>query len=392
MNIFLFFAEGQDASEERFLLEHWQCTYTQKSNTILQGSDFKALFNKFVIMFRSVFMYLKVLPAYRVFRSLSPASSGKVVHQISPGVVTTAFPFGPTKPEKIDIGRLETPFGTIEMTVSYRKDVSRALADRPEVIPAESIIPDYAPSLSNRIPIRTSTMPVSIQTTGQRSSGIAVHHPAPPGGRQRANTGRGSGATAFERANRMEAHSQPSLIDHARLSFSPPVVGARSMWTESGPVPVARERQNSEPPFPSFNPSSVGAYSSSPRGMIGAYSASPRGQAAAAAAASIAEEQQLLFPRSSGTSGVSGGSAIDGDRVLTAVSPPSFSQYEIALHESPDPEFDGPVFSIEGSFAVDEESDVNSFVRFCQSKPSLLLIEDENKQMPKLERVFSIKN
>ncbi len=79
--------------------------------------------------------------------------------------------------------------------------------------------------------------------------------------------------------------------------------------------------------------------------------------------------------------------------MLTAVSPPSFSQYEIALHESPDPEFDGPVFSIEGSFAIDEESDVNSFVRFCQSKPFLTLIEDENRQMPKVDRgVFSVKN
>lgn len=35
-----------------------------------------------------------------------------------------------------------------------------------------------------------------------------------------------------------------------------------------------------------------------------------------------------------------------------------FPQYEAALHESPDPEFDGPVFSIEGSFATGEETDV----------------------------------
>lgn len=62
------------------------------------------------------------------------------------------------------------------------------------------------------------------------------------------------------------------------------------------------------------------------------------------------------------------------------------------MHESPDPEFDGPVFSIEGSFATGEETDVNSFVRFCQSRPVLLLIEDENKQMPKLDRMFSVKN
>ena len=68
----------------------------------------------------------------------------------------------------------------------------------------------------------------------------------------------------------------------------------------------------------------------------------------------------------------------DGERVLTAVSPPSFSMYERAMHESPDPEFDGPVFSIEGSF---NEDDVNSFVRFCQSKPVLLLVEDEQAAM-----------
>ena len=62
------------------------------------------------------------------------------------------------------------------------------------------------------------------------------------------------------------------------------------------------------------------------------------------------------------------------------------------MHESPDPEFDGPVFSIEGSFAQGEETDVNAFVRFCQSRPVLMLIEDENRAMPKPERVFSVKN
>jgi hypothetical protein len=60
MNIFIFCDAPVEAGE-RVLLEHWQCVYTQKSNTILQGSDVKALYNKFVIMFRSLYIYLKVI-------------------------------------------------------------------------------------------------------------------------------------------------------------------------------------------------------------------------------------------------------------------------------------------------------------------------------------------
>lgn len=43
-----------------------------------------------------------------------------------------------------------------------------------------------------------------------------------------------------------------------------------------------------------------------------------------------------------------------GERVLTATSPPTFSMYERAMHESPDPELDGPMFAFEQSFAADE--------------------------------------
>lgn len=61
MNIFIFYeAPSESQPQERVLLEHWQCVYAQKSNTILQGSDVKALYNKFVIMFRSLYIYLKV--------------------------------------------------------------------------------------------------------------------------------------------------------------------------------------------------------------------------------------------------------------------------------------------------------------------------------------------
>ena len=370
MNIFVYYSEAPDVSQERYLLEHWQCSYIQKSNTILQGSDVKALYNKFVIMFRSLLVYLKVLPAYRVFRSLSPTASAKIVPQVSSAMLTTSFPFGATKPEKIEIGRLDTPFGTIEVNVSYRKDVSFALSDRPEVIPAESIIPDYAPSLGARI--RSSTKPVSIQSTPLRSRpdrprASTLAHLGPVSGLHSPSARGGSG--------RVEAQSQPALADHSRLSFSPPTVGAQSMWSDarsSAPAP-SRDRQNSEPPFPSFAPMTPSSHSASPR-VLGAYSASPRGQSLAAAALAMAGAgaggEEVLFSRQG-----------DGERVLTAVSPPSFSMYERALHESPDPEFDGPVFSIEGSFAADEETDVNSFVRFCQSKPVLLLVEDENRQL-----------
>ena len=239
-----------------------------------------------------------MLPAYHVFRS----HGSKLSYQLSPGVITSPFPFGAAKPEKVEIGRLDTPFGTVDVSVSYRKDVAFALSQPQEVIPAESIIPDYAPSLGSKLPIRTSTKPVSIQNQRTNSLGNV---PAGPRGRSHtAVTARPPRAT--------EAHSQPTLADHSRLSFSPPVVGATSMWTETRPgsavqsASAGRDRQNSEPPFPSFNPSSVGAFSSSPR--VTAFSVSPLGP----------DEMLMALPRSS--------SGADGERVLTAVSPPSFSQ------------------------------------------------------------------
>lgn len=67
-----------------------------------------------------------------------------------------------------------------------------------------------------------------------------------------------------------------------------------------------------------------------------------------------------------------GGNLLCGSLGHLQVSPPSFSMYEKALHESPDAEIDGPVFAIEGSFADDEESAVSAFVRHCQSKVKVL--------------------
>ena len=164
----------------------------------------------------------------------------------------------------------------------------------------------------------------------------------------------------------MGGHSQPNLPgDHQALSFSPPIVGAHSMWgvakspTSHG-VP-SRARQESDPPFPTFThftPSSVGAYSSSPR--------FPTSQSEN----SHGNLSEMISPRMS--------SRGEGERILTAVSPPSFSMYERAMEESPETQFDGPVFSIEGSF---NEDDVNSFVRFCQSKPVLMLVEEELRAM-----------
>lgn len=228
---------------ERKLLEHWQLTYSSKTATI--PPNISVVYAKFVMLFRSVFLYLKILPAYKAFMSeLNALAPSRISFEILPAA---PHPFWHSKPDRVDFGRIDTAFGNMELQLWYRKDVDFALSERPQVIPAESIIPDYAPSLSSKIPIRPPTSkPMSIQATVQdvsaRDRGV---------GRQRSSTGT---ATLMRPKPSVEARSQPSL-DHTRLSFSPPVVGAHSVY------PVTRDRQQSEPPFPHFGVSS-------PRGIM----------------------------------------------------------------------------------------------------------------------------
>ena len=254
----------------------------------------------------------------------------------------------------MEIGRIETSFGILELHVVYRKDVSSFMSGRAEVIPAESIIPDYAPSLSHKIPIRSSK---PVEVLRQQSSS----------GRNRSNTaGVGMTGNHLNRRKDTEAQSHPNLTKYERLSFSPPVVGAHSLWEDERDMRKIkpRERQLSEPPFPIYDRHTPRSGSIPSHSQIEAFSISPR--------------EDLSIDTILGRTSES---RDDFERVLTAVSPPSFSMYEKALHESPVPEYDGPVFSIEGSFSKDDEADVNSFVRFCQSKPTLSMIELEKRDL-----------
>ncbi len=150
---------GTDApSQERFLLEHWQCSFVAKAAAI--PPNLNVVYAKFVTLFRSLYLQLKILPAYKAFQSAvavrrSDKAMSRLSHQISSTPLLTPNPFGATtRPERIDFGKIETAFGMMELSVWFRKDVAFALSERPEVIPAEAIIPDYAPSLSSKIPIR----------------------------------------------------------------------------------------------------------------------------------------------------------------------------------------------------------------------------------------------
>ena len=173
--VYIYWTPGPE--NEKYLLEVWQCSFVAAKQSAVQRTNVQALYTQFVILFRSLLLNAKLLPAYKAFRAQVPTSSAKLIHQISPNKLSAAFPFGTVKPEKAEIGLVETPFGSIDISVQYRRDVSFTLSEsRPEVIPAESIIPDYAPSLSNKIPIRTK--PMSIQTAHlqrtQSSSGRQV--------------------------------------------------------------------------------------------------------------------------------------------------------------------------------------------------------------------------
>merc|ERR1712000_118624 len=100
LNIYVFWSPGGEDMKERYLLEHWQFRLLQKSNAPLQKVDVRALYNKFVIMFRSLAMCTKILPGYKAYRAQIPTSPAKLVHTITPTVLTAAFPFGSAKPEK----------------------------------------------------------------------------------------------------------------------------------------------------------------------------------------------------------------------------------------------------------------------------------------------------
>jgi hypothetical protein len=145
---------GVATSQERYLLEHWYFSYSPKTAAI--PPNISVVYAKFVMLFRSIYLYLKILPAYEVFESATAVmATSRLSYQITPSALTLQHPFGhTTKPERVEFGRIETAFGNMELVLQYRKDVSFALSERPEVIPDESIIPDYAPSLSSKIPIR----------------------------------------------------------------------------------------------------------------------------------------------------------------------------------------------------------------------------------------------
>ncbi|MQL88005.1 hypothetical protein Taro_020567 [Colocasia esculenta] len=197
---------------------------------------YKRTYKKCIVLLRSIYAVLRLLPAYKAFRMLSNTTAGSSHHHhhhphqncnfnLSYRVSSFAEPFTRAEEEDMrrhDFAAVETQFGQITASVSYRPDLSDFNLESSSLFPPR-IISDYVGSPAAD-PLRA--FPSSPSTDAQPTS-------VPARGIVRLGSGPWAGPTS-------RPHSWTSTpLAHHPLSASPPSTTSES---QNSPVRVFGQR------------------------------------------------------------------------------------------------------------------------------------------------------
>lgn len=131
------------------VVERWVIHYeTQRTSQSGDGSaSYKKTYKKSIILLRSLYSTLRLLPAFRVFRQLT-SSSQTYNFDISYKVSSFSEPFSRAVEEEMKnycFAPVETPFGRLCVSVTYRPSLSYLNLETSTLFPPQ-IITDYVGS------------------------------------------------------------------------------------------------------------------------------------------------------------------------------------------------------------------------------------------------------
>ncbi|XP_078447805.1 autophagy-related protein 13 isoform X2 [Wolffia australiana] len=183
------------------VLERWIVQYTASSSSSSSSSPsssspdpafYKRAYKKCIILLRSVFAILRLLPAYKPFRMLRAENLKNMKNcnfNLSYRVSSFAEPF--SRAEEGGLSRhefpaVETQFGRIAVSVVYRHDLSQFSLESSSLFPP-TIIADYVGSLravpSSLPPGDGFVLPAAVSRPHSWTSTPMAHHPLSRHGR-----------------------------------------------------------------------------------------------------------------------------------------------------------------------------------------------------------------
>jgi Autophagy-related protein 13 len=258
LSIKVYFDEGEEVEEKErrggVLLEHWQVSWLASNRKAKKLIDVASVHKNIVIMCRSLYTYLRVLPAHQLYRkhktlrgalqrdlrcsiesdfhslaasnrsASSSSSAGSL--RFHGGDADLASQFGGETPGEFAFGSVTTHSGKLQLAVHYRLDcesIARRASQGGSLLRSTLFHDDHARP-------RSPTLPVDIDARRDVSSNAAAGH------------------------HHAHSHSRSGLVTSAeRRMRARSVSDVTTKVIASRPMPI---RRNSPPPSPSSLPRS----------------------------------------------------------------------------------------------------------------------------------------
>ncbi|XP_077248291.1 autophagy-related protein 13 [Tasmannia lanceolata] len=133
------------------VIERWVVQYKSLRTPISQSAEgpasYKKMYKKLLIVLRSLYSTLRLLPAFRIYRQLT-SSTQTYDFDLSYKVYSFNEPFSRAEEEEMkqyDFVPVETPFGQLCISTTYRPTLSNLNLERSNSLPPQ-IITDYVGS------------------------------------------------------------------------------------------------------------------------------------------------------------------------------------------------------------------------------------------------------
>ncbi|KAJ6831950.1 autophagy-related protein 13a-like [Iris pallida] len=167
------------------VVERWSatCDPPPPPNSAADGSLYRKTYKKSIVLLRSLYSVLRLLPLFRIFRTLC-SSSHSYNFDISYRVSSFSEPFSRQEEKELktySFTPVETQFGYLFLSVTYRPDLSGFNLVASSLAPPPMIITDYvgSPAAEPMRPFPPSPAaayrnpgPISYPSRGQNSSGL----------------------------------------------------------------------------------------------------------------------------------------------------------------------------------------------------------------------------
>eukprot|EP01114_Cavostelium_apophysatum_P018295 TRINITY_DN5632_c0_g1_i1.p1 TRINITY_DN5632_c0_g1~~TRINITY_DN5632_c0_g1_i1.p1 ORF type:complete len:339 (+),score=24.24 TRINITY_DN5632_c0_g1_i1:107-1123(+) len=251
---------------ERLLQEQWKLSFEQSFLKTNEAIEIPTLYKKIVLLIRTLFSHLRLMPAFKLFRACSKnkLSQSKMVYELRKDDYVS-FPIS-ERPDELRFDAIQTAFGRLTLSALYTQQysVKQLIAPNQSVINSQYIISDYAPQdirdISSTSPTGLATSPTGLATSpisGLSSRDRSVSNPIPIGMSKPIGIPRQEGfMPAWER-------------DDARINtgaFSPPasITTAIPLATPPSRVSIDLPLHLNMPPPPPFANLPVALVSSHP--------------------------------------------------------------------------------------------------------------------------------